>query len=590
MLAHRLFQPRAVVLLVVVAASASVALLAGTFTPNGTQPPLTHALLSPESCRVCHGDYAIGSHYEPWPSWAGTMMANAGRDPIFWAALDVANDDVPGVGEFCLRCHAPAAWLAGRANAGISLPDLVGDADGCALQGNLDQHNHDFSGVSCHVCHRMQTNTAPPPPQPTYYLDNGQFWIDDVDCPDGLGNGPCRRGPYLYSMGGPEAPHEWAFSPYHTDARVCGNCHNVTNPLRTLIRNGVDTGEPMPVERTHKEWVQSVYYLPPVTSCIDCHMPQAPGNPVWASNAQQFNRVGDLAMHTFAGGNTWIPQVLKTEYPTLGIGSELDATTIAARGMLADSAALAIENAAFTGNRLEWDTRVTNLSGHKLPTGYVEGRRLWLRAVVRGAANEELWGVGAGNAADGSIVSDDPGQLKVYERRSGIWNGSACATTDGMGRQAFHFVLDDCIARDNRIPPLGFIGKDDLETQPVGQTYPETFPGSGKLVNFDLVPYQVSKLLKSPTARIIVQLRYQTASRDYIEFLRDRAVERDFPDDCIDRSTGNLTVSRGELLYSFWEDHGRSAPEVFGAQETTIPVPYYVFADGFESGNTAAWD
>ena len=42
------------------------------------------------------------------------MMAQAGRDPLFWAALDVANNDVPGIGDFCLRCHSPAGWLDGR--------------------------------------------------------------------------------------------------------------------------------------------------------------------------------------------------------------------------------------------------------------------------------------------------------------------------------------------------------------------------------------------------------------------------------------------------------------------------------------------
>ena len=91
----------------------------GVFTPLGTQN-LTHALIPPSDCALCHADYDPQNHIEPWDTWAGSMMANAGRDPIFWAALDVANHDAeqlghPGIGEYCLRCHSPAGWLAGRA-------------------------------------------------------------------------------------------------------------------------------------------------------------------------------------------------------------------------------------------------------------------------------------------------------------------------------------------------------------------------------------------------------------------------------------------------------------------------------------------
>ena len=41
------------------------------------------------------------------------MMGQAGRDPIFYATLAVANQDVD-FEEACLRCHAPGAWLDGR--------------------------------------------------------------------------------------------------------------------------------------------------------------------------------------------------------------------------------------------------------------------------------------------------------------------------------------------------------------------------------------------------------------------------------------------------------------------------------------------
>jgi hypothetical protein len=149
--------------------------LSGPFTDKGTQPGLTHAVRAPIQCKFCHSDYDA-AHYEPFDTWAGSMMANASRDPLFWAALDVANNDHPGIGDFCLRCHVPQGWLAGRSEP------PGGTADGCGLIGNIDtpdqQANvNDFEGVSCHVCHRMKVNTAPPIGQQGVYFENGQ-WSD----------------------------------------------------------------------------------------------------------------------------------------------------------------------------------------------------------------------------------------------------------------------------------------------------------------------------------------------------------------------------------------------------------------------------
>ena len=77
------------------------AAVASPLTDKGTQPlSLSHTLLTPGDCGSCHGDYEPASNHEPYPTWAGSMMANASRDPLFWAALDVANNDLPGSGDF----------------------------------------------------------------------------------------------------------------------------------------------------------------------------------------------------------------------------------------------------------------------------------------------------------------------------------------------------------------------------------------------------------------------------------------------------------------------------------------------------------
>src|SRR5436190_3076751 len=117
--------------------------------------PLDAALEAADGCKTCHGGYdrAVSPH----DGWQGTMMANAARDPVMWAALEVAEQDLVantaawakwmpastpetgGAGDLCLRCHAPAAWLGGR-----STP-----TSGSALSGS------DFEGVGCDLCHRL---------------------------------------------------------------------------------------------------------------------------------------------------------------------------------------------------------------------------------------------------------------------------------------------------------------------------------------------------------------------------------------------------------------------------------------------------
>ncbi len=563
--------------------------LSGDFTGNGTQPPLNNEIVTPGKCQFCHGDINAESNYEPFPSWAGSMMANASRDPLFWAALDVANNDLPGVGDFCLRCHTPKAWLSGRSEP------PGGSVDGCGLQGNLDDEDNDFEGVSCHLCHRMQINEDPPPGQESVYFENGQFWIDDEPCPNGSGSEPCRRGPYDYTgTDEQEPPHAWIFSSYHVDADICGNCHNVTSPTLNLIdQGGMDTGIKFPIERTFKEWQQSDFAPGAANeqTCQNCHMDQADVDPAFACNQQQNNRAGNLASHRFVGGNTWIPAVLKGEYPALGRSDEFDDTIAWATQMLQERSALVeIENlgGSRTGG-LTAGVKITNISGHKLPTGYSEGRRMWIQVTARDSQGDVVFESGAYDAATGDLTQDE--QAKIYEVKQGIWNrngGNTCDAVDELGRPIFHFVLNNCIALDNRIPPLGFTGADDLETQPVGYTYPETSPGSGILVNYDVTNYdiQVPEGTSGPIT-LEARLLFQTASKEYIEFLRDQAVENNFPDDCLPRTGGTPSMSRGELLYDMWMRYDRSPPVDMGTASQQFALS--VFSDGFESGDTTAW-
>lgn len=223
---------------------------------------------------------------------------------------------------------------------------------------------------------------------------------------------------------------------------------------------------------------------------------------------------------------------------------------------------------------------------------------MWLHVILRDKADQILWQSGAWDAATGRLAAS-PGP-KVYEVQQGIWdyNGSGdCDVEDAAdGRHLFHFVRNNCIALDNRIPPLGFRprradGQVDPETMPVAYDYEETSPGSGELVNWDTTRYliPIPEGAGSPVS-VEATLYYQTASDEYIEFLRDQAVEHSFPDDCLDRAAGPIGMTRGEYLYALWTDpdYGRSPPVDMGSAATIVDVTE-LFSDGFETGDASRW-
>jgi len=113
------------------------------------------------------------------------------------------------------------------------------------------------------------------------------------------------------------------------------------------------------------------------------------------------------------------------------------------------------------------------------------------------------------------------------------------------------------------------------------------------LVNYDDVGYKVTVPGSTPSpVTVEATLRYQTASKEYIEFLRDEAIDNSFPEDCIAGSGAQaLGLSRGEYLYALWNDpsYGRSPPVDMATDSGTVEVVDEIFADGFESGDTSAW-
>ncbi len=586
------------------------------FTPHGSQPGLEFALEGSSNCYSCHAGYPNTPGYEddkkymPYLTWAGSMKANASRDPLFWAALDVANNDIPGIGDFCIRCHTPQGWLAGRSvKPAEGDPAPVNGALGCGLSGNHtneDNALNDYSGISCHYCHRVDEKG---PGQEANNIGNANAWVDDQVCDSLFAVGPCRKGPYNYSDNDehPSPPHEWKYEPFLKTSEFCGSCHNVSSPeiiengqltiAKKLVNNGLQTDLAMPLERTYSEWKNSLFadlvyrdgleivngdvepYLTHGETCQACHMPQS-HDP--NTKACQFNlpgdRQGDLATHQFAGGNVWMPMVIKSAYGDAlegnieGIKELYDETMDYALEMLQNRSALIdIKQVANDGNSATVEVKVTNLTGHKLPTGYPEGRRMWLSLLVEDNNENTVFESGVYDNASALLTEDS--QIKVYEAIQGVWNvnNQTCEVTDDKSRKIFHFVKNNCIYKDNRIPPMGFRGIDNIEIQPVGANYPVV---DGVMANYDVTSYTFSVIGFEMPLNVTAQLKYQTASKEYIDFLENQALENNFQSENAtcdrDWEVGPADMTRGSYMKQLWENNGKSAPVIMTSKNIVI--------------------
>jgi hypothetical protein len=589
------------------------------FTPNGTQPGLLSAIAGNEACSSCHTGNANDQTQMAWPSWSGSLMANSVRDPMFWAAVDIANRDVPGVGDYCIRCHSPTAWLSGRVRKNGS-GGFVDGAAGCAMQGDQDDFDgkgNDYSGIGCEFCHRIMSRGPTGQPALTF---NANLWFDDAQsCTANgqSGSGPCRRGPYRYPdqtpTGSVTAPHVWQQDNTYQGSAYCGSCHNLSSPdtnngpLKTLIlNNGTATSVAFPLDRTYSEWLASDYSDVlfrdglenggPSTgtvfgeTCQSCHMRSSTQSTARAcSLTPAGTRAGNLPVHEFAGGNAFMVSTLKSLYgAALGRDAAFDRSLQWINDNLSNRSAqiaLTLQPLASTATSLSAAVKVTNLTGHKLPGGYSEGRRMWLNVIAKDANNAVIFESGAYDPAS-AILTQDP-QIKIYEAQQGVWerfgNTGVCVTKENTTqRKLFNMMLNNCIAKDNRIPPLGFRGAGNVEIQPVNYSYPETSPGSGKLVNFDLSNYSIP-IPSNAVRPIQVQaiLKFQVMSKDYAEFLRDEAQNSNLPSEnqLCSRSwtVGPAIKTRGAFMFDAWTGNNKSAPTTMvGATSTSTPTPSVV--------------
>jgi hypothetical protein len=513
---------------------------------------------------------------------------------VWHAALAIANQDVNLGGETCLRCHAPGAWLGGK-----------------SFDGTTDHFQFsDFDGINCNFCHRVVNPVPGELPAVGYPGDDPDpdtpilsALAKDGLLPTGFGNAryvvdpiDTRRAPAddvpenLHGLDALGDPIRLVSSPFHKTGEFCATCHDVSNPLtmRTVNKKGEvsyalapldephptqDPRDMFPEQRTYSEWRMSLFASEGVSfpdnryggnhptgvmsSCQDCHMPdQVGGGCAFWENPPFFERQ-HLPQHAFNGANTWVMEAIR-----LQLGDEADFFGITEERLdEAKSRTIAsLRNASDMELSQEGDllkVRVINQTGHKLPTGYPEGRRMWLNVRFLNAKGGLVKEHGGYDFKTATLATED---TKVYEAKHGLDEQVANFTGLPVGK-SFHLSLNNKVYSDNRIPPRGFTneGFESVQAEPVAYHYED-----GQYWD------DTTFTIPAGAARAVVVLYYQTSSREYIEFLRD----------------ANTTNDRGEVLYDLWLQTGRSAPVDMDAGEILLSpsIPGDLNGDGVVNG------
>jgi hypothetical protein len=448
-----------------------------------------------------------------------------------------------------MRCHVPMSYVTGHAL----------QADGSTLDA------FDRDGVSCNLCHAMvdpiyRPGVSPAEDEailaalrsgPPSYYGNSMFVLDP---------GGARRA----MLDDPQSPHQSIRSPFHRTGNFCGTCHEVGNVAVTRREDGTyrynpidqptpseDPATQFPLERTYTEWRLSAFAAGGVdmggrfggegagvvSTCQDCHMPVRPAGRVCFYGPER----SGLHKHEFAGASAQVLDIISAY--TIDDGEVDQAALVrgraAAVSMLQRAATL---EASQVGAEL--NVRVINESGHKLPTGHIEGRRVWVNVQFLNGAGEIIREYGRYDDASAEL---DEASTRVYEMAVGLSGDAAALTGLPAGRTA-HMALADTIVKDNRIPPRGFAAGTFAQAGApvVGAAYAD-----GQY--WDDVRFAVPAGAASARARVY----YQNTPREYIEHLRD----------------ANHTDNWGQTLHALWEQTGRGAPiEMAGAVVALAPV------------------
>lgn len=502
----------------------------------------------------------------PYGEWHASMMGLSGRDPVFHAQLESEKAMRPGdtalLDNTCYRCHGVMGQRQLAIDQGRPFQHDMVYAERHTPNGKYGALARD--GVSCTVCHHMSEQGLGT--EATY---TGQF---------GVGLATELYGPYTDVK---VKPMQQAIgitprsAPQISSSAMCGSCHTVILPRLPAeeVPVGTDpfTNPAIPKgheQATYLEWRNSAYQneQEPVDTaaartCQSCHMPTTFDGPADTPLAFKIaniedntypeaqNRLPDeditlavrtpYSRHTLVGLNVFVLEMFQQFPEILGIdltdpnvpnntmASLLLASQESAKLGQQHSATVEIPSVRRTADALEASVVVTNLAGHKLPSG-VGFRRAFLTFDVLDAAGKSLWSSGRTSplgvilGPDGQplptefspertevqphhavITAQD--QVQVYEDRYLDSNGKLTTSFVGLAQEV----------KDNRLLPRGWstTAPDTDFLQPSGiDGDPRYADGSGS----DEVIYRVPLAEVPGAATVTATLNYQSIPPYYL--------------------------------------------------------------------------
>lgn len=335
--------------------------------------------------------------------------------------------------------------------------------------------------------------------------------------------------------------------------------------------------------------------------CQDCHMRDVQGVgankngvPLRPDESVEHPKSGQ-PLHDLTGGNIWVSTILASTVSgapaydaqnasLLGQGPDtltLDLTqgeTIDPVALLAgaERAKQQLQLAATIAD-LSYDAasgalsfKVVNQTGHKLISGFPEGRRMFVnvKAYQAGALIHE---VNPYSAAAATLKGLDPkhapaspalGQSESHLDAL-VYEMKPKSTLTGE-EHTFHFALATGRYKDNRIPPRGF-----RIAEAAARLAEPVWQGAVKSDYFSAAEYTggydaVALTLPAGADQVVVSLYYQVTSREYVEFLRDelKGTRRTLPDAAYVAQTDPFFAKLkawGDTIYLLW-DHNKTLP------------------------------
>ena len=256
-------------------------------------------------------------------------MANATRDPLFLAALTVAEQDAPGAGAYCLRCHTPKGLRQGTRHRGRRRAGR-GRQPGGRLRGvpPLDRRVDGAAGRRCTTAPRSPRSPPWTRRRPTSATRGcSGIRATSATVPTTTRTAPRTRRPGT----------AWTRS-----SELCGQCHEVLSPLRNLLDAAAHGHRVSVSARQHLHRVGVVRLRAArarLKSCVDCHMPAARGDALTVSTFPSSLPRANPRMHLFVGGNDWGLEAVKLAAPEIATerAAAFDAAAAAVRAMLASA-------------------------------------------------------------------------------------------------------------------------------------------------------------------------------------------------------------------------------------------------------------